>query len=219
MKIKLLAATLLALSATLAPAISIDNTLITSYAGSTAIPDNNASGTAFSFNLNTPTPAMISGLTVDLKIAGGWNGDLYAYLSHGSSFTVLLNRIGRTALNPDGSGSSGMTVQFSDTYLPDIHNFSGGPLVGNFAADGRNVSPLSVVDTDLRTAPLSNFLGADPNGLWTLFFADLSPGGNSVVQSWTVTVSVPDAGSTATLLLGALGALALVRRGGVARWS
>src|ERR1700712_3427900 len=109
MKTRLLTAAMLAVATTLANAITIDNTLIDTYTGSTAIPDNNASGAAFAFNFNTPTASMISGLTIDLTIAGGWNGDLYAYLSHGSSFSVLLNRIGRTSLNPDGSSTSGMT--------------------------------------------------------------------------------------------------------------
>lgn len=196
----------------LANAITIDNTLISTYSGSTVIPDNNASGAAFAFNFNTPTPSMISGLTIDLTIAGGWNGDLYAYLSHGSSFSVLLNRIGRTTLNPDGSSTSGMTVQFGDGYLTDVHNFAGSSLAGNFAADGRNVNPLTAVDTDPRTAPLTSFLGADPNGLWTLFFADLAPGGNSTVKNFTVTVSLPDAGGTAALLLGMVPVLGLARR-------
>ena len=212
MKARLALTALLALTTTLATAIPIDNTLIQSFSGNSAIPDNKANGVAFSFNLNTPTPSMISGLTVDLNLAGGWNGDLYAYLSHGSSFAVLLNRIGRTAGNSDGSGSSGMTVQFSDLYAADIHNFAGGSLSGNFAADGRNVNPLTALDTDARTATLGSFLGANPNGLWTLFFADVAPGGVSAVKSWTVTVSLPDSGSTATLLLGLLPLLDLARR-------
>jgi hypothetical protein len=128
MKTQFLTVALLVLTATLVRAIPIDNQLSASFTGNAVIPDNNANGLAFSFNLNSPTPSMISGLTIDLNIAGGWNGDLYAYLSHGSSFTVLLNRIGRTTANPDGSSSSGMTVQFSDAYFADIHNFAGSAL-------------------------------------------------------------------------------------------
>lgn len=211
MKTRLISTALLALTTSLATAIPIDNVLTKSFSGSAAIPDNNASGLAFSFDLNTPTPAMISGISVDLNISGGWNGDLYAYLSHGSSFAVLLNRIGRTALNPDGSSSSGMTVHFSDVYLTDIHNFAGGTLAGNFAADGRNVSPLTVLDTDARTATLENFIGADPNGSWTIFFADVAPGARSTLTGWTVSLSLPDTGSTAMLLAGVLPLLGLAR--------
>ncbi|MFO1487816.1 MAG: hypothetical protein U1F65_04990 [Verrucomicrobiota bacterium] len=211
MKQRLLIA-LLGLTASAALAIPVDNLLVQNFSGSDLIPDNNASGRAYSFNFATPTPAMISGLTIDLTLTGGWNGDLYAYLSHGSSLAVLFNRIGRTVGTPDGSGSSGMTVQFSDVYLTDIHNFSGTSLTGNFAADGRNVNPLNVLNTSARTATLDSFLGADPNGSWTLFFADLAPGGAATVKNWSVSVSLPDSGATAGLLLGMLPLLGVLRR-------
>src|ERR1044071_4139758 len=63
-----------------------------SWTGSQVVPDNNASGLAFTFNV-PGSPLMITDVSVNLNIAGGWNGDLYAYLSHGSGFVVLLNRI------------------------------------------------------------------------------------------------------------------------------
>ena len=52
----------------------------------------------------------------------------------------------------------------------------------------------------------------DPNGSWTLFFADVSPLSVSTVQAWTVTVGtdVPEPGST-TLLAAALAAGMLQR--------
>src|ERR1035438_8718654 len=112
------------------------------WSGSQTIPDNNANGVAYSFNISAGSPFAITNVTVDLTIAGGWNGDLYAYLSHGSGFSVLLNRIGSTSANPGGSGVSGLNVEFSDSYLTDIHTFTGNPLAGNFAPDGRNVNPL-----------------------------------------------------------------------------
>ena len=180
-----------------APASALVGVVSTNWVGSQAIPDNNASGVAFTFYLNTPGPAVITDVTVDLTIAGGWDGDIYAYLSHGSGFSVLLNRVGRTAGNPNGFGVPGLNVQFSDSYLTDIHTFSGNPLIGNFAPDGRNVNPFGALDTDPRNAVLGSFTGQDPNGTWTLFFADVSPLAVSTVQSWTVTVgtTVPEPGS------------------------
>ena len=60
------------------------------------IPDNDHSGVAFALNFGD-AGLNISDLKVSLNISGGWNGDLYAYLSHGSDYTVLLNRVGGRA--------------------------------------------------------------------------------------------------------------------------
>jgi len=179
-------------------------TLSATWSGSQAIPDNNASGYAFAFSLAAPEPVIITNVTVDLSIAGGWDGDLYAYLSHGSGFAVLLNRVGSTAGSPGGSGASGLNVEFSDSYLTDIHTAGSNPLTGNFAPDGRFTNPFTALDTDPRTALLGSFDNLDPNGGWTLFLADVSPLAVSTVQSWTVSVgtTVPEPGS-AVLLAGA----------------
>ena len=188
--------------------------IVNSWTGTQAIPDNNASGVAFAFNVSAPGPLVITNVTVDLNIAGGWDGDLYAYLSHGSGFSVLLNRVGRTAGNPDGSSLFGMNISLADSYLTDIHNFAGAPLAGNFAPDGRNVNPFTALDTDPRNAPLGNFTGLDPNGTWTLFFADLSPLPlpTSAIQSWTVNlgVTVPEPSPAALFTL--VGLLGFARR-------
>jgi subtilisin-like proprotein convertase family protein len=201
LKQSLLGAAVLAAAVTRASAIS-SPTLSYGWTGSQSIPDNNASGIAFAFSLSAPYPVIITNVTVDLTIAGGWDGDLYAYLSHGSGFSVLLNRVGSTTANPGGSGASGMSVEFSDSYATDIHTGAGNPLTGNFAPDGRFVNPYFALDTDPRTAMLGSFNNLDPNGAWTLFLADVSPLGVSTVQSWTVNVSttVPEPGIVALLL-------------------
>jgi subtilisin-like proprotein convertase family protein len=182
-----------------------------SWSGSQLIPDNNANGVAFTFNF-AGGPLAITNVTVNLNIAGGWNGDLYAYLSHGSGFSVLLNRIGSTSGNPGGSGVSGMNVLLSDSYATDIHTALNNPLTGNFAPDGRNVNPFTALNTDPRTALLSSFNGLDPNGTWTLFFADVSPLAASTLQSWSVNigVTVPEPGSFT--LIGLAASLAFVAR-------
>ena len=194
----------------------VPGTISTNWTGSQLIPDNNASGVAFSFNVAAGSPLVVTNVTVDLQIAGGWNGDLYAYLTHGSGFSVLLNRIGSTSANAGGSGVSGMNVEFSDSYLTDIHTALNNPLTGNFAPDGRNVNPFGALDTDPRNALLGGFNGLDPNGTWTLFFADVSPLAASTIQSWSVTLgtTVPEPNSAAILLLGAVTLRSLFRRAG-----
>lgn len=180
------------------------------WSGTQIIPDNNASGIAFPFNISAASPSYISSVTVNLNIADGWNGDLYAYLSHGSGFSVLLNRVGRTALDADGFGASGFNISLADANATDIHNFSGSPANGSFAPDGRGISPFSALDTSPRNAMLGNFTSCDPNGSWTLFFADLGPTAASTLQSWTVNIeAVPE---PSVIGFTALGILALVIR-------
>ena len=214
MKTKLLLLTLLCTALTTRLGATAPGTLSANWTGSQTIPDNNASGVAFSFNLLAPGPLVVTNVVVDLTIAGGWNGDLYAYLSHGSGFSVLLNRVGRTSSNPDGSGVSGLNVELSDSYLTDIHTALNNPLTGNFAPDARNVNPFSALGTDPRSAYLSSFNGSDPNAGWILFFADLSPAATSTIQSWTVNVgvTVPEPGRAT--LLGLALAVGAVRRFG-----
>ncbi len=194
----------------------VPGTISTNWTGSQLIPDNNASGVAFTFNVAAGSPLVVTNVTVDLQIAGGWNGDLYAYLTHGSGFSVLLNRIGSTSANAGGSGVFGMNVEFSDSYLTDIHTALNNPLMGNFAPDGRFVNPFGALDTDPRNALLGGFNGLDPNGTWTLFFADVSPLAASTIQSWSVTLgtTVPEPNSAAILLLGAVTLRSLFRRAG-----
>ena len=188
----------------------------TTFSGSQIIPDNNAGGIAFPFSISAPSPSYITSVSVNLTITGGWNGDLYAYLSHGSGFSVLLNRVGRTALDPDGFGASGFNITLADANATDIHNFSGATVNGNFAPDGRGINPFNALDTSPRNAMLGNFTGYDPNGSWTLFFADVAPTAVSTIQGWTVNVeAVPE---PTAMGLGLLGIAAFIgRRFGRAR--
>lgn len=194
-----------ALFATVAASAVVPGTISESWSGAQAIPDNNASGVSFSFNVAAGGPMLITNVEVSLNIAGGWNGDLYAYLSHGSGFSVLLNRVGRTAGNSAGFGVSGINLSLSDSYLTDVHTAPNNPLTGNFAPDGRFVDPFAAVDTDARTAFLSSFNGLDANGTWTIFFADVSPLAVSTIQNWTVNLGVatpvPEPGCAALLSL------------------
>ena len=52
------------------------------------IPDNDATGVAYALNFGA-TALTISDVKISLNISGGWNGDLYAYLAHGSDYVVL----------------------------------------------------------------------------------------------------------------------------------
>src|SRR5262249_3288675 len=143
----------------------------------------------------------IADVNVRLNISGGWNGDLYAYLTHSSGFTVLLNRVGVSGSSSFGYGDSGLNVTFDDqaSQSADIHfyqtvaGFKTAMLQGGtgWRPDGRNVSPLSpgaTIAAASQSATLNSFYRLDPNGTWTLYLADLSGGGQATLQSWTLSI-------------------------------
>ena len=191
------------------------NTYTASWSGSQAIPDNNGSGLAFDLNFNDPNAVVITDLNVTFTISGGFNGDLFAYLAHGDSFTVLLNRLGRSDSNPDGSATSGFSTSsftIGTPYSPDVHLASGNTgqlLTGNYAPDGRDLPPSSsglAFDGATRNATFTTLLGDNPNGSWTLFFADVSPGSSGTISAVTVGVGAIPEPATVVLLF-ALGAI------------
>jgi subtilisin-like proprotein convertase family protein len=184
----------------------------------TSVPDDDPVGYS-----DTRTPIFslgmfISKVTVSLNFSGGWNGDLYAYLTNGSGFAVLLNRPGRDTGAEDGSSTSGMTVTFDDDATSDLHSLIDlevGAVDGTWQPDARNINPYTVVTGDVRTAFLASLNGEDPTMPFTLFVADLSAGETSTLDSWSLEVTavspIPEPGSH--LAMGGLVAgAALLRR-------
>jgi subtilisin-like proprotein convertase family protein len=180
---------------------------------STAIPDNDDVGITDTRMVSIADIAGIESVALVLNVTSGWNGDLYAYLVHGSGFSVLLNRPGRSVAAPDGSATVDMIITFGDSAASDIHTAiptSGGAVTGTYQPDGRITDPYFALNTDARPAMLSNFIGLNPNGTWTLFVADQSAGETSTLQSWSMTITgVPEPSAA---LLGGLGVLLLLRR-------
>jgi hypothetical protein len=129
----------LALTSSLQAATTITET----FTVNTPIPDNSDLGLADYRNISAPGLTEIESITVGLNFTGGWNGDLYAHLSHSSGFSVLLNRPGRTSGNPDGAGSFGMTILLDDTALSDIHTAiaNSGLATGTYQPDARTKLP------------------------------------------------------------------------------
>ena len=183
-----------------------------------AIPDGNASGLADA-RVFTSAITSIESVEVSVDIAGTFNGDLYAYLTNGSGFAVLLNRTGVTGGNAFGYDNDGFSVAFSDTAANgDIPTYqtltnpgTGVAVSGLWQPDARAVDPSVVTDGSVRSAFLSSFNGSSADGLWTLYVADMVTGDAHVLTGWSVTVTgVPEPGSLGLLALGL--ATALVRR-------
>ena len=117
------------------------------------IPDDSATGIASTINVSEVGVVAAVSVRFELSVPAnqtGWLGDLYAYLRHDDGFAVLLNRPGRTSVNPFGYGDSqSMNLTFANSAVNgDIHGYraaapltaSGslvGPLLGSWAPDGR----------------------------------------------------------------------------------
>ncbi len=169
------------------------------------IPDNNLSGVAYALNFSH-AGLSVANVTVTFNISGGRNGDLYAYLSNGSTTLVLLNRVG-TPGNTFGYADAG----FSGVLLSDsgpggnIHNYGGN--------GGSAVSGSYTPDSGSLTFG-SAFGGSDPSANnWTLFFADESGGSVSTLNSFNVDITaVPEPVNMALGIFGGLTGVGVVAR-------
>jgi subtilisin-like proprotein convertase family protein len=204
-----------------------------------AIPDGTPAGYRNSQTLSGIAATSIQDVNVTLTISGGFNGDLYVYLAHGSGLTVLLNRVGRGGSSGFGYGdagfgpeSSGNRFTLDDDLGSDVHRYGAGSyalysgrLTGTWQPDGRNIDPLSsraTFDTASRGSMLSSLDGTDPNGSWTLFFADMGNGSQSTLLGWGLSIeAVPEpinvALGTFGVLLGVTQLLRSLRRRGLSR--
>lgn len=205
-------------------------TLTSDWTGSQEIPDNAPTGVAYNFSLTTPA-TVIQNVTINLSFLGGYNSDLYVYMTHGSGMAVLLNRVGVSAANPVGYGNTGFSVTLSGDALGDIHNYQSlgasyngsGQLTGTWAADGRDIDPASTgsaFDSAPRSNLLNTFNNADPNGNWMLFIADRSSGFTSTLTGYSVSVTAVPEPAQMGLVMGGilcLAAIVLKRRNASAK--
>jgi hypothetical protein len=150
------------------------------------------------------TPAL-RGVEVSLNISGGFNGDLYGYLtfqSVDSSVTTitLLNMVGTTVTpyDPLGYRDAGIIVTLSDSGATSIHNY-GGNGGAQFNAGSTKYSA--------DAGSFADFNGKNANGTWTFNLADLSGGDTSysTLVSWSLMLDVvPEPTTWAAIIFGTL---------------
>jgi MYXO-CTERM domain-containing protein len=199
---------------------TILTTYNTGFANSGVIPDGSAS--PWSDTRPIAGTGLITGVSVQLEMTGGYNGDLYAYLSYGGVLVPLLDRVGVGTGNAFGYSDAGLNLRFEDSAANNIHFYRGviGWSIGGGAAwqpDGRVVNPVTGGPGEFdaagtRTLGLLN--GRGPSGDWTLVVADVSSGGGATtVVSWGLEVTtVPEPGAWGIVAGLGLAAVALVRR-------
>lgn len=186
------------------------------------VPDGSAGGYQNSQTFSGLADIRITDVNVKLDIAGGYNGDLYAYLVHDSGLAVLLNRVGRESGSAFGFGDAGFNVKLDDqaAQATDIHLYQTVPgysLVdwAQWRSDGRGIDPLtatSAFDSASRNRLLGSFNNLNPNGTWTIYLADLVNGNESTLIGWGLEIeAVPEPMAAGliffALLLGGMKAL------------
>lgn len=206
---------LLLLLALLPPCVHATTTVSGNWTVNTTIPDNDDTGYSNTRTFSATGINQIQTVTVGLSFNGGWNGDLYVYLVHNGTMSVLLNRPGRSLTDPDGASSSGMVITLTDLASGDVHTslaFSGSP-TGSYQPDGRTTDPYTVLDTDTRPALLALFNGQSADGSWKLFVADQAPGEQSQLVGWSLSVTgVPEPSAPLLFGTGVLSMTAFRRR-------
>jgi len=172
----------------------------------TDLPEGNLAGLTSSQTVSgLPGSGLISSLSVNLNITGGYNGDLYAYLEAPSGATVtLFNQPGVTDDDPFGYGGSGLNVTLTDNAAATLQSTP--------ETDGTTVT-----GTYQPVVAFFTLNGQSGNGNWKLFVANVADGGGqSELDNWSLDFSpaptaAPEPGQTtasALISLAILGILA-----------
>ena len=142
------------------------------------IPDGNSAGIT---SIATVSGAETSSsfVAVTLSLSGGNIGDLTAYLRYNGTTVQLLDRPGLNNPSPFGYTGMSFTSSFSlsDSGTGSIDSYGGTATSGTYQP----------------SMAFSAFNTLNPNGEWTLFFADLSGGdvGNTTtLNSWSLDITV-----------------------------
>lgn len=191
------------------------------------IPDGSLTGLSRSLVLDEPG-RLISSVEVEISLApvvgsSAFLGDLYFFLTDGTTLVTLANRPGRDTVRPDGyDDDQSLSVVFSDSADADFHLYRGSvtgseelpltmPLGGTFQPDGRTTDPTEVVSGDSRDSQLADFSGLGAERTFTLFAADLSLGAVHEIDRWALSIETIPEPSPAALLALVLGGAVLVR--------
>ena len=148
----------------------------------------------------------VTGMSLDLGVSGGFNGDLYAYLVAPDQ-TTSAQLLGTAGGNFDQIGSGYLiTLGNTGAGIQGVGQDWGTPVTGTY-------QPV----VDLLGAFGSYLTANGANGDWRLFIANQSNGGQSILSGWSLnfitTAAVPEPEQVAAIsLLGLIGLLAWSHR-------
>ena len=172
------------------------------FANGGTILDGNASPWSDTRTISELTGLTITGVSVRLNLSGGYNGDLYGYLSHDGVLVPLMNRVGVGSADPFGYSDAGLNVKFTDEATDNLHfyqSIGGYSITGEapWQPDGRTNNPITSAAAAFDAAGtinLSAFNGPNAGDDWTLVFADVAAGGGApTVVSWGLDIeAVPE---------------------------
>ena len=135
------------------------------FANSGVIPDANPTGWADTRNFTSFSGDswQITDVNVTITVNNGYNGDLYAYVSHAGVLVPLLNRVGKGSGSEPQYSFGWSTAGFSNVKLDDS---------GSASIHGVE-NPVSYVPPSGTTyqpdgGTLANFNNYNPNGNWTI---------------------------------------------------
>jgi subtilisin-like proprotein convertase family protein len=183
---------------------TVDNpgTSLGSLQNTTIVDGNPANLTVNTMNLSSAgLDPSLSSLTVTLNITGGNNSGLYAYLVAPNDATVILMNQPGVSVNGFGATGAGMNITLSDAFTSQgsIQSATSGSVLGG---------------TYNAAGSLSGFGGGNPNGTWTLYFADtIAGGGDATLKGWSLDITaVPEPVNVALGVFGGLAAVFVGRR-------
>lgn len=168
----------------------------------TTIPDANPTGISSTINVSV-LGTVLNDVNVWINVSGGANGDLYAYLSHNGILVPLLSRVGTGLGDAIQTHFGYSTAGFSNVRLDDAASAS----IHGVESPGSSTTVSYTPDG----GSLASFNNSNPNGNWTIFFADMASGGGSgpsTLVSWGLEITaVPE---PANVALGIFGGVFLV---------
>jgi subtilisin-like proprotein convertase family protein len=134
-----------------------------------AIPDNGCGTSIYAEDvINVTTTGLVGKITVKLNITHTYDGDIDAWLvaPDGTTTVELFTDVGGTGENFVG------TVLDDDAFLPIIYGLA--PFSGAYQPEGM----------------LSDFVGVEASGNWTLRLCDAYSGDTGTLNDWSICVEI-----------------------------